>query len=144
MHQQLANDLFTSAQPFIQTTFDALMALLLAWVTGLISHVKNKTVADILGRARDAAATAVSSVEQTFVANVGANGVPLDVSSLKQQAALASAKLHLGPWTIAALQKIVGPGNLDAMLVSAIEAEVAKMNSTQQPVAPAVTPAVVP
>lgn len=121
----LVNTIVQQALPGALALLATLGAYILARVSGWITtHVKNTTVAGILTRLEGLASTVVSEAEGTLVDQLRTNGAPLSAAQGKQvlDAVLAKMRTHLGLQGIAEIESVVKPGDLNALLISYIEA----------------------
>lgn len=122
---QIINILTQQALPGLATLLLAIGTYLATRVTGLIiQRVKNPVVRDILLRIEGLASTIVAEVEGTLVDGIRTNGAPLTKAQSKAllDAALAKLRTHLGPQGLAEIEDAVRPGDLNALLVSYLEA----------------------
>jgi hypothetical protein len=103
---------------------------LLAWKLG------DERRRDVLHRLDDAVAVAVREVEQVLVRRLKAartdGALTPDQRSAAKQAAVAGAKVQLGPRGLAELQRVldVEPGAIDPLLGARIEAAVHQLRAS--------------
>lgn len=121
-------DLFNQALPGFEALFSA---LLLLGITGarkwIAAHTHNATETGILDRLTDEVAAVVREAEQTMVSEIkkgtDTSLSPLDATRVLN-AALDNLKSHLGPDGIKRIEDVLKPADLNAMLITRIEAEV--------------------
>lgn len=124
----MLNDLMKQALPGLEAILAALASWALACAAKWISaHAKNATVAGIMTRLVDLTSVVVAEANQTVVSGLKNSGglTPALAQSIRADV-LAKLKAHLGPAGVAELEKVFQPSQLEALLVSQIEAEVAK------------------
>lgn len=124
----MLNDIVKQALPGLETIFVALGSWALACAAKWISaHAKNATIAGIMTRTTDLVSVVVAEANQVVVDGLKSGNAltPARGEEILGDV-LAKLKAHLGPKGIAELEKVVQPGQLQSMLVSLIEAEVAK------------------
>lgn len=122
---QIVDTVVREALPGALALLAAIGALILARTSGwIVAHVKSPVTANILMRLEDLAATVVAEAEGTLVDQIRTNGAPLTPEQGKSvlDAVLAKLKTHLGPQGLAEIEKVVKPGDLNALLISFIEA----------------------
>lgn len=122
------NSLVQQALPGLESILFALGALALGAATKFIAtHTKNATIAGIMTRTTDLVSVVVAEANQTVVDDLK-SGSALTPARGREILGDVLAKLqgHLGPRGIAELETVVQPGQLQSLLVSLIEAEVAK------------------
>lgn len=133
MVQQLIQQVTAEALPGLVAILAALGSLALAAGTRFIlAHTKNTVVQGTLIRLETLVATVVSESEQTMVADLTKDGAPLTKEAGEKILADTLAKLqaHLGPKGLAEIEAVLKPADLQAMLISFIESEVAKQTPT--------------
>lgn len=135
---QIANIVWQQATPYVVAIILSLVSLVFGWIR-VQEHrlIKNPTIQGILDRATDAAEKAVLFVEQTFVADLTKNGLPLSAADRATAKARAIAEFTSHMSALGFLdefKKIVGPANLADMLNRLIESEVAKLGPSTQPI----------
>lgn len=121
--------------------FEALLAAIGVLVLNsarnwIAAHAKNATEEGVLNRLADAVATVVAEAEQTLVSKLKGNTV--DGTSLLQgdaervrNEALAKLKEQLGQKGLDQIVKVLHPDDLNALLISKIEAEVQAIRQAQ-------------
>jgi hypothetical protein len=122
---QIVNTVVQEALPGALALLAAIGTFILARMSGwIVAHVKSPVVAGVLNRLEDLSATVVAEAEGTLVDQIRKNGAPLTADQGCQilEAVLAKLKTHLGSQGLAEIEAVVKPGDLNALLISYIEA----------------------
>ena len=117
--------------PYILTILAAAMSWASVMVVQFIrTKVKNEQAAAILGRLNTETCTAAQEVWQTYVAAIKEASEDGKLTPEERRQALdeavKKAKSYLGPKGLETLEKVIGPEDLTAYIVSRIESAIAK------------------
>jgi hypothetical protein len=128
-------DIAAAAAPYVLIVATALFAWLSAAIVRLINaHVRNATVRGVLERLNTEVSIAVAEVAQTSVATLKGASADRKLTQDEAAGALDEAKskalAYLGTEGIEALERVLGPVDVEAYVVARIEAAIGKSKGT--------------